>query len=322
MLGALVPPANFEDEFDVFAWRHNKHYAHAEEKSKRRSQFYHHKRIIEEHNSRPDVTFSMAMNHLGDMTQEEIENFVHPLPTGRPTRPSAAQVHVKGAQALPDTVNWVEKGAVNPPKDQGICGSCWTFGTAAAIEGAWAVKFGHLPSLSEQQLVDCAWLDWANGTGNLGCDGGFAASTMQWVIDNGGMASEHNYKYLMQDHWCNAHDLSGGIKLQSYANVSAGEDNLQSAVVLGPVSVAIDATYPTFTFYPSGVYYNPTCKSDPASLDHEVVCVGYGTDTDGQDYWLVKNSWSTYWGDGGFVKMARNHGNNCGIATQGVYAIV
>jgi C1A family cysteine protease len=323
LMHTMNPPA-INDEFDAFVWRHKKVYLTSEEKEMRRSQFYSHLRLIEEHNRRTDVTFKMGMNHFGDMTQEEIETLIHPRSKHEPTSVRAAvREHSRGTAPLPPSVDWVAKGAVNPPKDQGICGSCWTFGTVASIEGAWAIKTGKLPSLSEQQLVDCAWVNWAKETQNLGCDGGFAAPAMQWVIDNGGIATEAHYPYLMQDHWCSASDKSSGVVLTGYVNVTAySEDALQDAIANhGPVAIAIDATYPYFTFYTSGVYYNPQCSDKIKDLDHEITCVGYGTENN-QEYWLIKNSWSTHWGDMGFAKMARNRNNNCGVASQATFPLV
>jgi len=224
-------------------------------------------------------------------------------------------------KSVPSSINWVDKGAVNPPKDQGVCGSCWTFGTVGSLEGAWFVKTGVLLSLSEQQLVDCAWGSW--GSGDSGCDGGFAPGALQWIINNGGIALESDYSYKMQDSFCKADIKTSNIEVLAYVNVTEySEQALQDAVAnFGPVAIAIDAAHPEFEFYKSGVYYNPNCKNDPNSLDHEVLVVGYGTEN-GQDYWLVKNSWSTHWGDNGFIKMARNRDNNCGIATAANYAIV
>jgi len=264
------------------------------------------------------------MNHLGDYTQEEVRSLLFPKPSGvdRTTLNSGASYyHQNSGKAIPSNVNWVTQGGVTKVKDQGVCGSCWTFGTSGAIEGAYFAKYGTLVSLSEQQIVDCSWGVWI--TGNSGCDGGFANYAMQWIMDNGGMALEQTYKYLMMDHWCNAADKSSPVKLIGYVNVTEGsEDDLADAVVLGPVAVAIDASQPNFYFYMSGVYYNANCKNDINDLDHEVLVVGYGTTEDGQDYWLVKNSWSTHYGNNGYIMMARNRGNNCGIATQANYPIV
>jgi len=143
---------------------------------------------------------------------------------------------------------------------------------------------------------------------------------MQWIINNGGIATERSYPYLSQDHYCVA-DLYSGVSLKGYVNVTGLEKGLQSAAALGPVAVAIDAAHIQFEFYSEGVYYNPACNSSIDALDHEVLVVGYGSDN-GQDYWLVKNSWSTHWGNNGYIKMARNMDNNCGIATQPNYPIV
>jgi len=171
--------------------------------------------------------------------------------------------------------------------------------------------------------LDCSWASWGGQGGNLGCDGGYASSAMQWIVNNGGIATEASYPYLQQDGWCDHNDRSSGISLKGYVNVTSGSESaLQSAVATnGPVAVAIDAAHLEFRFYASGVYYNPKCKNDINDLDHEVLAVGYGSEN-GQDYWIVKNSWSTTWGDKGYVKMARNHGNNCGIATQATYPMV
>jgi len=277
---------------------------------------------IENHNKRTDVTFKLGMNHLGDFTPAEVQELLMPTPKGpsrEDSRAKADMYHPMRNVQLPDYVNWVEKGAVTGVKDQGVCGSCWTFGTTGTVEGAWFTKTGKLLSLSEQQIVDCAWGNW--GSGNSGCDGGFAPPALEWIISNGGIALESSYPYLMVDHWCIA-DTSSGVTVMSYVNVTEGEElSLQDAIAnVGPVAVAIDASHPDFYFYLSGIYYQPACSNNINDLDHEVLAVGYGTDN-GQDYWLVKNSWSTHWGQDGFVKMARNRGNNCGIATAATYAI-
>jgi C1A family cysteine protease len=313
------------DEFDLFATRYAKHYPTVAEREERRSTFESNHRLIQQHNARKDVTYTMAMNHFGDMTAAEMRSLVYPRNDRARKYAKAHPAHAthkkSDAGSNPSYVNWVEKGAVNPPKDQGICGSCWTFGTIGSIEGAWAVKTGKLLSLSEQQLVDCAWTPWNDpDSANLGCDGGYAAAAMQWAVDNGGLATEMSYPYLMQDHWCQAGDVSSGVQLRGYVNVTqADESALMDAVAnIGPVAIAIDAMYPSLTFYQSGVYSDPNCKSDLDSLDHEVLAVGYGTTSGGQDYWLIKNSWSTHWGDSGYVYMLRGQ-NMCGVASQATY---
>jgi len=127
----------------------------------------------------------------------------------------------------------------------------------------------------------------------------------------------------MQNGWCRANDHSSGVSLTGYVNITeASETDLMDAVAgAGPVAVAIDASAPDFRYYESGVYYSDVCKNGLQDLDHAVLAVGYGSSS-GQDFWLVKNSWSVYWGENGFVRMSRNRGNNCGIATQANYPLV
>ncbi|PRP87432.1 counting factor associated protein [Planoprotostelium fungivorum] len=317
---SVFSPVETDDEFELFTQAHGKLYHSEVEKRHRRSVYQRNKRYIESHNAQGGKTYKLKMNKFGDYTQTELKELIRPsLSTPRSqSQNRATHTHkVEKSQKIPQSIDWVEKGAVNPPKDQGICGSCWTFGTTGTLEGAYFIKTGQLLSLSEQQLVDCAWTE-----GNSACDGGEASGALQFVMDNGGIALEQTYRYIMLDHFCNTEDRSG-ITIKGYVNVSSGDEKaLTAAISLGPVAIAIDASHPSFTFYSEGVYNEPLCKNGVDDLDHEVLAVGYGTDDEGNEFYLVKNSWSTYWGDGGYIKMSRNNGNQCGIATAATYPLV
>lgn len=326
LLAAIAPPVygstkprnELEQQFRDFMRMYNKQYATMEEYKSRFETYKKTLKFIATHNADTTKTHKVGINHFADMTDEEFSQKITPK-VDRPLEGNGAQfVHELSNVELPSSLDWRTKGAVTPVKDQGVCGSCYTFGSAGSLEGAYQIATGDLVSVSEQQLVDCSW---NIPLQTLGCDGGFAPVVLQWVIDNGGVATEASYPYLMQDGYCRASDRSSGIVVKAYVNVTEGEGNLQDAVVLGPVAVAVDASHPDFRFYVSGVYYQPACGNTPADLDHEVLVIGYGT-YNGQDYWLIKNSWSTHWGHQGFGMMSRNRNNNCGIATQPVYPIV
>jgi len=316
----------YEAEFTEFLQKHGKTYNSGYETYDRMGIWKHFKDYIEDHNAGKS-TFKLGMNRFGDMHEGEFRSSIMPH-VHRPEVNTAAYLHpvptLEQLDSLPTTVNWTEVGAVTHVKDQGTCGSCWTFGTTGSLEGMWYNKYKRLISLSEQQIVDCAWgYTFGGPEGNMGCGGGYASGAFQWIIDHKGIATEKHYPYLMQNSFCHEGDVSSGVTVQAYVNVTAySESALQDAVAtLGPVAVAIDASHPSFRFYTSGVYYEAQCQSSIDDLDHEVLAVGYGTDN-GQDYWLVKNSWSTYWGNLGYIQMSRNANNNCGIASQATYPIV
>jgi len=215
--------------------------------------------------------------------------------------------------ALPASYDWRTEGAVTHIKNQEQCGSCWSFSTTGSTEGCHKIKGGTLTPLSEQNLMDCS-----TSYGNEGCEGGLMTQAMRYIIHNHGIDTEASYPYTAEDGTsCGYKAADSGATLTAYSNVASGnEDDLQASVYKGPTSVAIDASHSSFQFYSSGVYYEPDCSS--SQLDHGVLAIGWGSASSGthKTYWIVKNSWGTDWGQSGYIWMARNADNNCGIATM------
>lgn len=183
------------------------------------------------------------------------------------------------------------------------------------MEGITQISTGKLISLSEQELVDCD----TSGE-DQGCEGGLMDNAFKFIEQNKGLATEDNYPYSGVDGTCNKKkEAISAAKINGYEDVPANsEADLLKAVTNQPISVAIDASGSAFQFYSSGVFTGE-CGTE---LDHGVTAVGYGTANEGSDYWLVKNSWGTEWGEDGYIRMQRNVGAKeglCGIAMQPSY---
>jgi cathepsin L len=270
--------------------------------------------FIDAHN-RQNHTYTLAMNQFGDFTAAEFSKLYKGLSfdySAHLQKAKFAQAAEQPVVGLPSDFDWRQKGAVTHVKNQGQCGSCWSFSTTGSTEGANFLKTGRLVSLSEQNLIDCS-----GSYGNNGCNGGLMDYAFEYIINNKGIDTEASYPYQTAQYTCRYNPANSGGSLTKYTDVTSGSElALLNAVAIEPTSVAIDASHNSFQFYSSGVYYESACSS--SQLDHGVLAVGWGTES-GQDYWLVKNSWGADWGLQGYIKMARNRNNNCGIATAASY---
>lgn len=215
---------------------------------------------------------------------------------------------------LPKSVDWRQHGAVTDVKDQGMCGSCYTFASTGALEGQFFIKSGNLVSLSEQYLVDCS--------PNEGCERGSIFEAIQYVRDNG-IATEADYPYNAKTGFCSRYAVNRNLPtVQDFLNIPSGdEDKLKEAIAtVGPIAVSMDADHDSFHHYKSGIYYEEACSS--VNHTHAVLIVGYGTDEHERDYYIVKNSWGDSWGEGGYFRISRNHHNHCGLATYPIFPTV
>ncbi|CAM6114199.1 unnamed protein product [Calypogeia fissa] len=318
----LLDESRLESRFNEWAAKHGKFYSNnlegQSERGYRMRVFRDNLEYIDSHN-RKESSFSLGLTKFADLTNDEFRERHLGVRIDwesrlrqrleKPSKFRYADVEV------PLSVDWREKSVVTPIKDQGSCGSCWAFSAIGSVEGINALKTGKLISLSEQELVDC------DTSYNMGCSGGLMDYSFEFIIANGGIDSDKDYPYTGRDGRCDKEKMNNHVvTIDAYEDVPYNnEAALLKAVASQPVSVAIEAGGRDFQLYSSGVF-NGQCSF---YLDHGVTAVGYGTDN-GQDYWLIKNSWGGWWGESGYIRMARSTGKRygtCGILIEPSYAV-
>ena len=296
------------NQFTNFQERLSKRYENIQEMETRFQIFRTNLRNIILHNLDHTQNFTMGINQFTDLTAQEFKDqYVGGLKSE--VGSYGCKSFSSSASGAPSSIDWRQKGAVTSVKDQGQCGSCWTFSATGAVEGAWAISSGKLVDLSEQELVDCAT---GLAYGSHGCSGGQMEGAFKFIIANGQCALS-SYPYTAKDGSCQK--CSAVAHISSCSDVKPNDQiSLKAAVAQQPVAVAIEADTRYFQSYSGGILTSSSCGTN---LDHGVLVIGYGTEN-GQDYWLVKNSWSSSWGIDGYVKIARSSSTNdpgvCGIS--------
>lgn len=256
-------------------------------------------------------TFTIGLNQFADLTFAEFEKIY------LGSRMPIAQNHVKHSSLsiTPDSVDW--RGiAVTDVKNQGHCGSCWAFSATGGSEGAYAIKNKQIKSFSEQQLVDCAIGDY----NNAGCNGGHMDEAFKYIRDHG-IAEESDYGYTGKAYeMCRAPTLKMAFKISGYYDVpKADNSELMKAIAVQPISVGLHVDY-NFQLYKGGIYDNWDCLQ---FQNHGVLAVGYGTDEDNGDFYLLKNSWGATWGEDGYIRLARKDSGvgMCGVTEYASYPV-
>lgn len=284
-----------------------------------------------------NLTYSLGHNQFSGMTNIEFREYLgysklldDRVSTNLRSVQLFSEVANKNVEeyvsSIPKSIDWVELGAVTPVKDQGQCGSCWSFSTTGALEGAYYLANGNLISFSEQQLVDCD--NWKNGGHDHGCNGGLMDNAFNWISENDGLCTETGYPYVSgttnsAGSCVTTCSKITGSDIVSFVDVEPSSDEaMMSAIAKQPVSVAIEADQKDFQLYKSGVF-TASCGTN---LDHGVLVVGYGT-MDGEDYYKVKNSWASSWGADGYIYLARgsaynNGAGQCGVLLEASYPIL
>eukprot|EP00475_Leptophrys_vorax_P013367 TRINITY_DN1974_c0_g1_i1.p1 TRINITY_DN1974_c0_g1~~TRINITY_DN1974_c0_g1_i1.p1 ORF type:complete len:330 (-),score=87.32 TRINITY_DN1974_c0_g1_i1:64-1053(-) len=307
-------------DFEVFASKFNKVYTSPMERLIRYNIFSSNLKKIAELNSAADRTWTAGVNQFADLTWDEFKATVGLMAPQdcSATHPRSDSKTFLNVGDVPASVDWRTKGVITAVKDQGQCGSCWTFSTTGCLEAHHALKTGQLVSLSEQQLVDCA-----QAFNNNGCDGGLPSQAFEYVRYNGGLDTEASYGYTGTDGTCHYSASSVGATVKDVYNVTFQDENelVQVVATTGPVSIAYEVTT-AFQFYTSGVFSDSSCSKDPQSVNHAVLAVGYDVDSaSGKPYWIVKNSWGASWGIDGYFWILRGE-NECGLADCASYPIV
>ena len=300
-LFAIALSLSVHSDFSAFEAQYGKNYL-ASERAFRAKVFEYNMKWAAKVNAEGHP-YTVGATPFADMTNTE---FVNSKMCGCMLKPTMTKPATPIMEKAVEEIDWREKGAVTPVKDQASCGSCWAFSSTGALEGGNFVANGKLISLSEQQLVDC-------DTKSNGCGGGLMTNAFQYVMAHG-LCTEEDYPYHAKDEDCKDDKCESAISIKGYEEVPSYDGAaLKQAVAKAPVSVAVEADSAVFQMYKTGVVDSTACGT---SLNHGVLAVGYAA-----DYWIVNNSWGASWGDNGYVKIAYNESGAgiCGINQAASY---
>ncbi|KAJ1424636.1 Peptidase C1A, papain C-terminal [Sesbania bispinosa] len=307
--------ASLSERHEQWMAKYGKIYKDAAEKENRFQIFKNNVELIESFNAAGNKPYKLSTNQFADQTNEEFKSSHNGYKRINGLSITTETPFWHGSvSSVPATIDWRKRGAVTPNQESRHM--CWVYSSVAATEGIHAITTGKLVSLSEQELIDCD----TNGKSQE-CEGGSIEDGFEFIVKHG-ITSEANYPVREGNGTCNTQKENSPVAhIKGYEKVpSNNEEALLLAVAHQPVSVAIDAGSNVFQFYSGGVL-SGDCGT---VLDHAAAVVGYGVTNDGTNYWIVKNSWGTAWGEEGYIRMKRGIDAKeglCGIAMDASYPI-
>lgn len=270
------------------------------------------------HNSDKTQGWTKGLNQFSDMTDEKFEDYYN---LGAPQNCSATaseEILTSGPDNVPSAWDWRDQDRVTPVKDQGGCGSCWTFSTVGTLEAHYQIQknlTGNNVTLSEQSLLDCCYGD---DFQSYGCAGGLPSYAFNAIHQFGGIEANSTYPYEAKSPWesnrtCTQNQNNFAVEIEGEFNITAGNETQMKNHLyhFGPVAISYEVIS-DFRDYKNGTYSSPNCGTTNMDVNHAVVAVGYGTEN-GVDYWIVKNSWGKRWGNQGYFNIERN-ANMCAVA--------
>ncbi|KAF5224489.1 cysteine peptidase [Trypanosoma cruzi] len=321
VMACLVPAATaslhaeetLASQFAEFKQKHGRVYESAAEEAFRLSVFRANLFLARLHAAaNPHATFGVTP--FSDLTREEFRSRYHNgaahFAAAQERARVPVDVEVVGAPAAKD---WRKEGAVTAVKNQGLCGSCWAFAAIGNVESQWFLAGNPLTRLSEQMLVSC-------DDTNFGCGGGSSLKAFKWIVDrnNGAVYTEESYPYhscIGIKLPCKDSDRTVGATISGYITIPRDEEGIAAVLsIKGPLAVAVDAT--SWMSYTGGVLTSCVSKR----LNHAVLLVGYN-DSAAVPYWIIKNSWTTHWGEEGYIRIAKGS-NQCLVKEEASSAVV
>lgn len=322
---ALIAAVTADDQtlWDWFKSQHGKNYQDVAEELARMENFMNNLQEIADHNELYEsgaVRYKKGINKYSDMSDDEFHGKMHGY---RLNDDDWCASHdddddepthvVPNGAVIPKSIDWRDKGAVTPVKEQGHCNVCWAYSSCGALEAAHFLKTGDLIPLSEQNLLDCTYED------ETKCYIGTYRTAYDYIESNGGIDTAKSYPYTEKKQECKYNPKHSAATVRGRMRIACGNETAltHALATVGPVTVAINARL--IHHYKSGVFSDPDCTQN---MNHEVLAVGYGSNDDDGDYYIIKNSWGTSWGEDGYLKLARNKGNLCGVANDAGYPLV
>lgn len=296
----------------VLQYRSNQNYMDPAEHEDRFQLFVENVKYIDSVNKR-NLKYTLGLNQFSDMSNDEFAaQRLNPLKRGESRgvkRRSGSLMHSNSNGSffdindyLPASIDWSQMGAVNPVRDQGLCGSCWAIAAVQAVEAINFITTRYLFTFSVQQMIDC-------DEGDDGCIAGEIGNAMQYIEEEG-LVYESQYPYTAVVGDCQVDETTErAVYIYSFDTIPSNEAALQESVVEQPVAVNLAVSAADWQSYSSGVYTGP-CNDD---INHNALLVGYDNYTDGTPYWKVKNSWGATWGQDGYILMQRGVEEEMGL---------